>query len=315
MALGMPTAGAMDRVALRLANALVRQSSRHGRAGDRRDGSRPAGRGRQRADGAGRPALARPDRSTRRAAQAAGVRSHASFEARPGAEGRHDRGLEHGLSRRCRRLCAAGLHGQPVDLCTRRRRRLPGPQARRRRLPAAGARAGAAGEEQQARRSPSTMAAGRSASCGGRRTTISARAAGAPSSKSDYRVSKEADRMGIRFEGPTIEHVVERAPTSSPTASARAPSRCRAPACRSCCWATGRPWAAIRRSPPWPRSTCRDLAACCRARRCASPPVTVEEAEQLRRDQEARIAACHRRLRSPRGRRAASTSRGSTKRT
>ena len=43
MALGMPTAGAMDRVALRLANALVRQPSRHGGAGDRRDGSRPPG--------------------------------------------------------------------------------------------------------------------------------------------------------------------------------------------------------------------------------------------------------------------------------
>src|SRR5260370_10214907 len=26
--------------------------------------------------------------------------------------------------------------------------------------------------------------------------------------ESDYRVSKEADRMGIRFEGPTIEHAV-----------------------------------------------------------------------------------------------------------
>ena len=62
------------------------------------------------------------------------------------------------------------------------------------------------------------------------------------------------------------------APTSSPTASGPAPSRCRAPACRSCCWATGRPWAAIPRSPPWPRSTCRGWAACCRARRSASPP-------------------------------------------
>ena len=32
----------------------------------------------------------------------------------------------------------------------------------------------------------------------------------APSSTSEYRVSKEADRMGIRFEGPTIEHPLDK---------------------------------------------------------------------------------------------------------
>jgi len=99
----------------------------------------------------------------------------------------------------------------------------------------------------------------------GRRTFVEA----------EYRVSKEADRMGIRFEGPTIAHaksVDTAAPTSSPTASRPAPSRCPAPACRSCCWPTGRRSAAIPRSPPSRRSICRASDACCPARPCASPP-------------------------------------------
>ena len=140
--------------------------------------------------------------------------------------------------------------------------------------------------------SPSTMAAGRSASSGGRRTTISARAAAAPSRSPTTASPRRPIAWAFasrarRSSTPSASTRV--APTSSPTASGPAPSRCRAPACRSCCWPTARPWAAIPRSPPWPRSTCRGWAACCRAKRCASPAVTVEEAEQLRRDQEARI--------------------------
>ena len=86
---------------------------------------------------------------------------------------------------------------------------------------------------------------------------------------SEYIVSKEADRMGIRFDGPRIEHSAGTRP-SSPTASRPARSRCRRPACRSPCSPTARPWAAIPRSPRSPRPTCRAPAACCRACACAS---------------------------------------------
>ena len=48
MALGMPTAGAMDRIGLTLANALAGNPREHRRARDRRHGARPAGRGRSR---------------------------------------------------------------------------------------------------------------------------------------------------------------------------------------------------------------------------------------------------------------------------
>ena len=174
MALGMPTAGAMDRVALRLANALCGNPA--GTAGLEIGVMGPdlAGRGRQRARGPSRPALARPDRGARCPAQAAGLRPHASLEARPGAARRHDRGVEHGLSRRRRRLCAAALHGQPVDLCARRQsaasRAASSPRAMRCRWRANRRRLA----KRRSSASPSTMAAGRSASSGGRRTTISA---------------------------------------------------------------------------------------------------------------------------------------------
>ena len=91
--------------------------------------------------------------------------------------------------------------------------------------------------------------------------------------ESDYRVSKEADRMGIRFEGPTIEHAMRskrgRRHHLRRHRPRRHPGAGRRPADR----AAGRPpdrRRLSRRSPPWPRSTCRGSAACCRARRCAS---------------------------------------------
>ena len=86
--------------------------------------------------------------------------------------------------------------------------------------------------------------------------------------ESEYKVSKEADRMGIRFDGPVIEH--EKG-ADIISASRPARSRSRPRACRSCCWATGRLSAAIPRSRPWPPSTCHASAGCCRARPCALP--------------------------------------------
>ena len=94
--------------------------------------------------------------------------------------------------------------------------------------------------------------------------------------------------MGIRFEGPTIEH--SKGADIISDGIDPAPSRCRARVCRSCCWAIGKPLAVIRRSRPSPRSICRAWGACCRARTVRFTAITVEEAEKLRRDQEARLA-------------------------
>ena len=65
---------------------------------------------------------------------------------------------------------------------------------------------------------------------------------------SDYTVSPQADRMGYRLEGPTLAHA--KATTSSPTALSRERSRFRVRACRSFSWSTTRPQADIRRSQP-----------------------------------------------------------------
>ena len=120
-------------------------------------------------------------------------------------------------------------------------------------------------------------------SAAGRRTFI----------ESDYRVSKEADRMGIRFEGPTIEHAVastRAAPTSSPTASGPAPSRCPGAGLPIVLLADrqtvgGYPKIATVASVDLPR-----LGRLLPGQTVRFAPVTVEEAEALRRDQEARIA-------------------------
>ena len=215
------------------------------------------------------PLVAVADREPGRAAQADRVRPLASAEARPGAAGRHGRGLEHGLSRRGRRLRPAPLHGQPLDLCPRRRRRLRGPQARGGRLRC---RSRATRRRRATRRSsaqPFDYGSGPMRvvwgpqddyfSDKGRRTFVDVRLSRLQGSRSHGHPLRGADHRAFA-----------RAPTSFPTASAPAPSRCPAPACRSCCWATARPSAATRRSRPWPRSICRGWAACCRARSCAS---------------------------------------------
>ena len=295
----------------------VRQPSRHGGAGDRRDGSRPPGRGRQRADCAGRPALARPDRSTRRCAQAAGVRSHASFEARPGAEGRHDRGLEHGLPGRCRRLCAAGLHGQPVDLCTRRRRWFPGPQARRRRFPAAGARAGAGRRGQEARPAlrlwqragPHRVgAAGRPFQRARPAHLHGVRLPGLQGGRSHGHPLRGSDdrACGERRQGRRRHHLRRHRPGRHPGAGRRPADR-----------AAGRP--ADRGRLPEDRH--RGLGRPAAARPPAARPDSTFRPGHCRRGRAAAPRpgdtdpACPLQASSPRGRRAASTSCGSTKRT
>jgi allophanate hydrolase subunit 2 len=305
MALGMPTAGAMDRIGLTLANALAGNPPT--RAGSRSASwvptcwSRPT-----RARGAGRPAVAVADREPD--APPKPLESDRSHLLKRGQVLRV--GMVEGSSTAYLAVAAASpcrLHGQPVDLRPRRHRRLRGPQARRRRrLPLALEQAPPATSASSAavrlRQRPIRVI------WGPQDDYFSARAA-STFVESEYRVSKEADRMGIRFEGPTIEH--RKGADIISDGIGPAPSRCRAPACRSCCWPTARPSAAIPRSPPWPRSTCRAGPPAARPHG-ALQPVTVEEAETLRREQEARLAR-HRRFPGRAARPAASTSRGSTR--
>lgn len=123
MALGMPTAGAMDRIGLRLANALL---------------GNPPGMAAIEIGVMGPDLLVDAD-SVRVAL--VGPLSPAVIEGAdaPPKPLESDRthllkrgqvlrvgmieGIEHGLSRRGWRLCPAPLHGQPLHLCTRRRRR------------------------------------------------------------------------------------------------------------------------------------------------------------------------------------------------
>ena len=223
--------------ALTLANALGGNPAEHGGRWRSAYGSRPAGRGRQRARGAGRAAVAGADRE-RPDAPPKPLESDRTHLLKRGQVLRVGmiEGVEHRLSRRRRRLRAAALHGQPLDLCPRRRRRLRGPQARRRRRAAARARAGAGRRRAEARRSPSTTAAGRSASSGGRRTTISARRAAAPSSSPTIASPRKPTAWASASRDRPSS--IRRAPTSSPTASARRhPGAGRRPADR----AAGRP--------------------------------------------------------------------------
>jgi len=117
----------------------------------------------------------------------------------------------------------------------------------------------------------------------GRRTFIS----------SDYRVSKEADRMGIRFEGPTIEHAVSVEKGGADIISdGIGPGAIQVPgaglpivllADRQT--VGGYPKIATVASADLPR-----LGRLLPGQTVRFTPVSVEEAETLRRDQEARIA-------------------------
>ena len=185
------------------------------------------------------------------------------------------------------RHCAGA--GQPVDLTRGRPRRLGGPgaaagdllplrqaeAAEREELHAALARSRAA-EPLPGR----ARAAGRLLHRAGQRTLL----------ESIYTVSQASDRMGMRLEGPTLEHA-PRATTSSRTASRRAPSRCRATASPSCCSRTGRRRAAIPRSPPSSPPTSRRWAASRQAPRLPSRRSTSRPPRPRRRQLAADIGA------------------------
>ena len=105
---------------------------------------------------------------------------------------------------------------------------------------------------------------------------------------SDYRVSKEADRMGIRFEGPTIEH----SKGADIISDGIGPGAIQVPgaglpiallADRQT--AGGYPKIATVASADLPR-----LGRLLPGQTVRFTPVSVAEAEQLRRDQEARLA-------------------------
>jgi biotin-dependent carboxylase-like uncharacterized protein len=110
--------------------------------------------------------------------------------------------------------------------------------------------------------------------------------------ESDYRVSKEADRMGIRFEGPTIEHAVSVDKGGADIISdGIGPGAIQVPgaglpivllADRQT--VGGYPKIATVASVDLPR-----LGRLLPGQTVRFAAVTVEEAEQLRRDQEARI--------------------------
>jgi biotin-dependent carboxylase-like uncharacterized protein len=110
--------------------------------------------------------------------------------------------------------------------------------------------------------------------------------------ESDYRVSREADRMGIRFEGPTIEHAVSVDKGGADIISdGIGPGAIQVPgaglpivllADRQT--VGGYPKIATVASVDLPR-----LGRLLPGQTVRFAPVTVEEAEQLRRDQEARI--------------------------
>lgn len=120
-------------------------------------------------------------------------------------------------------------------------------------------------------------------SAAGRRTFV----------ESDYRVSKEADRMGIRFEGPTIEHAVSVEKGGADIISdGIGPGAIQVPgaglpivllADRQT--VGGYPKIATVASVDLPR-----LGRLLPGQAVRFQPVTVEEAEKLRRDQESRIA-------------------------
>jgi len=111
--------------------------------------------------------------------------------------------------------------------------------------------------------------------------------------ESDYRVSKEADRMGIRFEGPTIEHAVSVDKGGADIISdGIAPGAIQVPgaglpivllADRQT--VGGYPKIATVASVDLPR-----LGRQLPGHSVRFAPVSVEEAEKLRRDQEARLA-------------------------
>jgi biotin-dependent carboxylase-like uncharacterized protein len=110
--------------------------------------------------------------------------------------------------------------------------------------------------------------------------------------ESDYRVSKEADRMGIRFEGPTIEHAVSVDKGGADIISdGIGPGAIQVPgaglpivllADRQT--VGGYPKIATVASADLPR-----LGRLLPGQTVRFTPVSVEQAEQLRRDQEARI--------------------------
>lgn len=120
-------------------------------------------------------------------------------------------------------------------------------------------------------------------SAGGRRTFV----------ESDYRVSKEADRMGIRFEGPTIAHATSVEKGGADIISdGIGPGAIQVPgaglpivllADRQT--VGGYPKIATVASVDLPR-----LGRLLPGQTVRFQPVTVEEAEKLRRDQESRIA-------------------------
>lgn len=111
--------------------------------------------------------------------------------------------------------------------------------------------------------------------------------------ESDYRVSREADRMGIRFEGPTIEHAVSVDKGGADIISdGIGPGAIQVPgaglpivllADRQT--VGGYPKIATVASVDLPR-----LGRLLPGQIVRFTPVSVEEAEELRRDQEARIA-------------------------
>ncbi len=206
MALGMPTAGAMDRIALSLANALV--GNPLDTAGIEIGVMGPdllveADSVRIALVGPLQPSLIDgPDAPPK---PLDSDRSHLLKRGQILRVGMIE-GSSTGLSRHRGRPRLACFHGQPLDLQSCRHRRLRGPQARGGRLaPRSSATRPRAGDE---RKLGSAFDYGKGPirivwgpqddyfSEKGRRTFV----------ESEYKVSKEADRMGIRFEGPTIEH-------------------------------------------------------------------------------------------------------------
>ena len=120
----------------------------------------------------------------------------------------------------------------------------------------------------------------------------------------EFRISQNADRMGMRLARPACCGTAM-AGTSSPTRSRRVPSRCQVRDSRSCCLPTTRRRADTRRSPRSSRPICRSSAAAGRATRCALSPCRSKRPRQLCRDAERQLTELVARLEpicgSPRG--------------
>jgi len=287
MALGMPTAGAMDRVGLRLANALAGNPAETAGLEIGVMGPRFAGRGRS--------VRVRwwvhchlVDRSARCIPQGTGERPHASSAARPDAARRHGRGRQHRLSPSwpAVSLCHASWAASRL---IRGRRRL----ASKGRNLAAGdtlplAREAAPGAEERKDRHTIRLWQGAySRRLGTAGRLFHRRRQAEPSPKRSIASPRKPTAWASASRGrPSPTPKVR---TSSPTASPPARSRCPARACPSCCLADrqtvgGYPKIATVASVDLPR-----LGRLLPGHSVRFTVITIDEAERLRRDQETRI--------------------------